>query len=327
LADGDVFSAFDPLVQTADVASSPWTNGVYVPDHDLLRDLLEIPIRAGEKQESGRTAKAFDAWLAHELRRAGFDPDGVWPRARRPRILPADVAPLERAIESLGQRLEAFEAVHGPLKPADLRRAIRKLPDLIPGTHQAYILGEFYAKQVDVAISTWRRGPEILISTKTMFSSFKNNLRNRHEEAVGEVASLRMRHPQAVIGFAYLVRRTIFDVEGAYAILLDILTRLRRPSEAFDATMLLVVDWDDAAGGEERVQVDGAVITALDEPVPELSAGSFFTSVIDLTLARSPAAEHVEARRRRSPEQVGGVTEGEIADEETTVPDETEDAF
>ena len=74
----------------------------------------------------------------------------------------------------------------------------------------SYILGDFYAKQIDVGMSSWQRGPDLLISTKTMFLSYGKNLKNRHEEAVGEVSSLRRRHPMATMGYAYLVRRNIW---------------------------------------------------------------------------------------------------------------------
>jgi len=214
MAAEDAFSPFDPVIAAADRTTSPWTSdGLYIPDLDLLQQLLSLPISEGRAQESGRVAKAFDAWIAHELRRAGFDEDSVWPRMRRPRVLGQDLAKLERLLEALAAELAAAEAASGGdrLKPPGLRRAIREATRGLPGLSEAYILGDFYAKQIDVSISSWKRGPELLISTKTMFSSYKNNLKNRHEEAVGEVSSLRRRHPMAAMGFAFLVRRTIFD--------------------------------------------------------------------------------------------------------------------
>src|SRR5690242_2470953 len=97
----DAFAPFDPLLDAADIRTSPWKHNRYVPDLDLLRDLLSLPISTGEKQESGRVAKAFDSWVAHELRRAGFPPGGVWPRSRQPRVLPDDLAELEASLENL----------------------------------------------------------------------------------------------------------------------------------------------------------------------------------------------------------------------------------
>lgn len=54
------------------------------------------------------------------------------------------------------------------------------------------------------------------------------------------------------------MRQGILQQPGSYATLYDILTRLPRPSETFDATVLLVIDWDDAN------QASG--VTLLDQP-------------------------------------------------------------
>jgi hypothetical protein len=298
-ANGDAFSAFDPLLAASDTASSPWVRGRYVPDLDLLAELLSLPIAKWEKQESGRVAKAFDAWVAHELRRAGFPSSAVWPRTTRPRVLPDDMAPLESSLAALRQALVDAESRGARVKPPELRRAIRALDGKLPGAPEAYILGDFYAKQIDVAISSWRRGPDVLISTKTMFSSYRKNLKTRHEEAVGEVTSLRARHPMAAMGYAYLVRRNVYREDGAYAILYDILERLRRPGEAFDATLLLVADWDDAATPPR--------VTSIDQPAEDLDASRFFEDIVDYVTDRSPIKEHVEVRRRRAPEPAGGL--------------------
>jgi hypothetical protein len=294
----DAFSQFDPLLWVSDIATSPWQRGRYVPELDLLRKLLSLPISSGEKQASGRVAKAFDAWIAHELRRAGFSPNGVWPRARRPRVLADELGALEAELEALAAAFAEAES-KGKVQPSALRKAIKALENKLPGAPEAYILGDFYSKQIDVAISSWRRGPYVLISTKTMFSSYRKNLKNRHEEAVGEVMSLRARHPMATMGYAYLVRNNVYEEEGAYAILYDILERLRRPGEAFDATMLLVAEWDEAD--------DSPQVTVIDQPADELGAGGFFGEMIKKVCARSPVNEHIEVRRRCAPEPVGGL--------------------
>lgn len=301
----DAFSQFDPLLWASDIDNSPWQHGHYVPDLDLLRELLSLPIAAGEKQASGRVAKAFDAWIAHELRRSGFPKNSVWPRAQRPRVLPDELGALEAELETLAAVFAEVES-KGRVQPPILRKAIKALENKLPGTSEAYILGDFYSKQIDVAISSWRHGPDVLISTKTMFSSYRKNLKNRHEEAVGEVMSLRARHPMAAMGYAYLVRRNVFEEEGAYAILYDILERLRRPGGAFDATMLLVADWD-AADDPPRV-------TDIDQPADELGAGRFFRDMINTVCARSPIKEHIEVRRRCAPEPAGGLPTGDEED-------------
>lgn len=299
----DVFASFDAILNTADTTSSPWLRERYVPEMDLLRSLLSVPISTGEKQESGRVAKAFDAWVAQELRRSGFPPDAVWPRIKRPRVLPEDAASLEAALAGLAKALEDAEADGQRIKPPALRKAIRALEGKLPGAAEAYILGDFYAKQIDVTISSWRRGPDVLISTKTMFSSYRKNLKNRHEEAVGEVMSLRARHPMATMGYAYLVRKNVFEEEGAYAILHDIMQRLRRPGEAFDATLLLVADWDETASAPE--------VLGIDQPSDVLDASRFFEDIIDHVTDRSPIKEHVEVRRRRAPAPPGGLPDEE----------------
>lgn len=62
--------------------------GVGSRDFESLASLIAIPIEAGSESQTGRLAKAIDAWTANELRRAGFDADEVWPRLTKPRVLP-----------------------------------------------------------------------------------------------------------------------------------------------------------------------------------------------------------------------------------------------
>jgi hypothetical protein len=309
----DSFTQFDGLLRDRLAQNvSPWSANGYIPDRDLFRELLTIPISQGESQESGRPAKALDAWIAHELRRAGFPPDGVWPRLRRPRVLAEGLDRLETSVDRLGQQLAAAEEGGNRLRPPELRRAIREVAAAVPGTHEAYILGDFYAKQIDVGMSSWQRGPDLLISTKTMFSAYRKNLKNRHEEAVGEVSSLRRRHPMAAMGYAYLVRRNIFDEDGAYAILYDILIRLRRSASTFDATMLLVADWDETA--------EPPAVTSVDEPAEDLTASRFFTDLIEAVTTRSPISEHRAVRLRRDGEPAGGLPDADAFD----LPDEND---
>jgi hypothetical protein len=227
-------------------------------------------------------------------------------------VLAEGLDQLEQSVGRLEHQLAAHEKEHGRLPHRDLRRAIRDVAEAVPGTHEAYILGDFYAKQIDVGMSSWQRGPDLLISTKTMFSAYRKNLKNRHEEAVGEVSSLRRRHPMAAMGYAYLVRKNIFDEDGAYAILYDILTRLRRPSETFDVTMLLVADWDETS--------DSPTVTSINEPAPDLTASIFFTGLVDAVTSRSPISEHQGVRLRRHGEPPGG----RPADDAFELPDEND---
>src|SRR5437764_563089 len=111
----DSFSVYDEVLAKADLSKSPWDvkdgETEYVPDWDLLQALLAIPVSTGQaqQQQSGAAAKALDSWIAHELRRGGFPAEAVWPRSRRPRVLPADLAELERAVEELTQLVDDEE--------------------------------------------------------------------------------------------------------------------------------------------------------------------------------------------------------------------------
>jgi hypothetical protein len=159
----DAYSPFDPIVAGRSRAS-PWdAEGRYQPDLELLGQLLAVPLLGGYGQESGRFAKAIDAWIAHELRRAGFAEDEVWPRATRPRVLPRDLAYLLRLLpKTLRPQIEKFL----------LGTRGRRLAPV-----EARVLGKLYTKQVDVLIASWDRGAELIVSTKSILSSFWNNLR------------------------------------------------------------------------------------------------------------------------------------------------------
>jgi hypothetical protein len=251
---------------------------LYEPDFDLARQLLAVPVSQGaaDEQESGRAAKALDAWVAHELRRAGFPADAVWPRPSRPRVRPADLSPTVEAVAEAIDRLDEYETrlakyaeqaakkgvKQSPPSLRFVRSAIRRAGDALPSAAAANILGRFYVKQVDVLVSSWQHGPDVLISGKTMFSSYLKNKNNRYEEAVGEITNLRDRHPMAAMGFAYLARSNVYDEQGAFAYLRDLLVRLRKPDGAFDATMLIVADWDDETLTVSSVEDGSSVLSA-----------------------------------------------------------------
>ncbi len=308
MADDDVLSRLDPILAEADAEASPWVTlgagerdgeRVYEPDYDLARRLLDVPISQGyaNKQQSGRVAKALDAWIAHELRRAGFAEDAVWPRRKRPRTLAADLGPVEAAVEEALERLAEFEGRLATFakekKPPSLdhrvRPAIARIAGALPGSANADILGRFYVKQVDVVISSWQRGPDVLVSSKTQFSSYLNNKNNRYEEAVGEVSNLRDRHPMAAMGYAYLVRTNLFDEQGAFVYLRNQLARLRAPDGPFDATMLLAGDWDE--GPNPRLR-------KVDDADPLLSAPRFFADLLGAVMERTPVDIHQDVRLR-----------------------------
>lgn len=284
----EAFSLYDEILVALPINESPWLDGRYLADLDALRTLLAVPVGLGSHATSGRLAKAFDAWVAHELRRAGFDANAVWPRPRSPRVLPADLAKLEERIAKLESTRNRLEKKGQKIEPNSVHGSINQLRKDLGGQASATILGDFYDKQVDVVMSSWQRGPEILISTKTMVSSFGNNLTNRHEEAVGEIASLRRRHPMAASGFAFLAHQTVRE-KKKYEQLADIIRRLRRPG-AYDATMLLIGDWD--------VNTDGGHIRDIVSADDELGADQFFADIVRAVIDRTPYPRHDDVRMR-----------------------------
>ncbi len=176
--------------------TSPWwqtEHGLkYVIDETTLVRLLGVPTMLGAQSQSGLLAKPLDVWAAHELRRAGFDPDFIWPRDSPPRLLPA---PVSKFIEGL---------------PASLRDPLRArvykdvaIKDV--SATNANILGKLYEKQVDAGMARWQTGAEVLISGKRMDSSFGNNTKNRAEESYGDAKNLRLRYPLAALGFIFAV--------------------------------------------------------------------------------------------------------------------------
>lgn len=172
-----------------------------------------------------------------------------------------------------------------------------RLRRLLPGAANADILGRFYVKQVDVVVSSWQRGPDVLVSTKTQFSSYLNNKNNRYEEAVGEATNLRDRYPMAAMGFAFLVRSNIHDEQGAFVYLRNQLARLRKPDGPFDATMLLVADWAD----------DGQTLAPIEDTVEPLTAHAFYEDLLNAVMDNTPVDLHQELRVRKQGEPLGGM--------------------
>jgi len=285
----DAFSAYEPVLETAPLGD-PWVHlkgepPQYLPDEDLLGRLLSVPVASGERSESGRFAKGIDIWLAHELRRAGFSPDEVWPRATRPRVLPRDVAQLlERLPKTLAAQVRERLATMGAVGPVD-----------------AKVLGRAYEKQVDVCLARWDRGPELLISTKAQQSSFGKNLPNRFEEAYGDAANLRARYPLASVGFFFVQRATVITREpDAFERTIDMMRKLREigAGAGYTTTGLLLVDWDEPAGPETVVQVSQGVVP------DDVAAPQFFAALIDRVLTVTPVQHHVEVRALRERREI-----------------------
>jgi hypothetical protein len=277
----DVFDSFEKAIRTR-LATDPWDadSSRYVADYDLLATLLAIPVRDGSGSESGRLAKAIDAWTAYELRRAGFPPDEVWPRLTKPRVLPREVGIfIDRLPRSLQLAARDQLLRNKTVAPSDAR-----------------VLGRAYVKQVDVLISQWARGPELLVSTKSMVSSFRNNLPNRFEESYGDAKNLRGRYPMAAMGFLFVLRSTVLDEPGTFEKALDMLRKLRVESDVYDATSIVLAEWDDN---------DFSGVTIRTDAVPDdLSADRFVATLIEAVLDRTPIEMHVEVRNRREHRQL-----------------------
>ncbi len=318
---------FDDIVAKAELReANPWvqaeSEAVFQPDFTTLSRLLAVPVMLKATSQSGVPALALDVWTAYELRRAGFDASRVWPCATPPRVLPYDVAAL---VESLPKAMRIA-----------VQERLRRGQSGGTASSSANLLGKNYVKQVDVVMSTWQTGPELMISTKRMDSSFGKNAANRVEESYGDAKNLSLRHPQAALGFLYGLRSTAFDEEPDVAIwLVDLLTKLGRKEDAYGAVGLIVPEWggdipagddagaaDDAApltiepavavgdetGAEPPVTVDRwnqpgllPVVNLRHDLVPApLSPARFFEVMVETVLLNSPINFHGEARDRRA---------------------------
>lgn len=235
-----------------------------------------MPLRESKLASSGNWAGAIDDWVAAELRRAGFPADEVWPRTAKPRVLPREIALLLRKASP-------------PLR-AQLEKLITRTSGVV--SSDARVLGKAYMKQVDVVIAQWSRGPELMISTKTMMSSFRKNLPNRFEEAYGDAANLRGRYPLASIGFLFVMRASVLAESGTLQRAIDMLRKLNGP-DSYDSTGLILLDYVDKPSGSDHVEI-------LEDEVPEdLRTGVFFDRVISRILDVAPVDIHVRVRENR----------------------------
>lgn len=329
-AKATAWTIFDRIV--ADAApggahSNPWRRGerqpVFTPDFAVLQRLLGVPLYLAADTNTGVPALALDVWLSYELRRAGFEPDAVWPRPTNPRIMP-------RAIASLLAELPRHE--REPLQ----RRLFGKTAMKGVVGSSANVLGKNYVKQVDVVMSDWDTGPELLVSTKRMDSSFGKNAANRVEESYGDVKNLRLRHPLAALGFVYGLRSTILQTEPNKAEwLIDLLQKLGNEDDAYHGVALVMLDYEaevaesiDAAddvdddddplvaagvtparvdseqgtldfAGVEQALAELPEVSIRHDEVPEaLQPSVFLATMVRRVLDVTPVARHREARLR-----------------------------
>jgi hypothetical protein len=323
---------FDQIVDRAAPGgehSNPWVKGSdgqlrFEPDYATLEKLLGVPLYLRAETQSGVPALALDVWLSYELRRAGFDFDQVWPRPVHPRILPAPIAALMKSLpKDKGVRATVMNYVN-------TQASIRGVT-----SSSASILGKNYLKQVDVIITDWVTGPELLISTKRMDSSYGKNAPNRVEESYGDAKNLRLRHPLAALGFVFGLRSDILQKEPAVAEwLFDLLAKLGLEDDAYHATCLVLMEYADSvaiANAGEEIPADGVPepgaessqeeevlepepdskvdceinqlpnVKVLREQTPEeLAPSRFLAAMIARVLSATPVNMHKEARRRRT---------------------------
>lgn len=310
---------FDPIVTGAPQRHvSPWEDReTYTPDFATLERLLGVPLALDADTTSGVPALALDVWVAYELRRAGLDPNAVWPREEPPRVVASDI-------------LAFVDKQYVKTKKEILER-IAKGGNTFGGTlgQSANLLGKNYLKQVDVIMSHWSTGPEVMISTKRMDSSFGKNAANRVEESYGDAKNLRLRYPQAACGFVYGLRSTCWEETPDKALwLVDLLTKLGREEDAYHAVALLVPEYgggalaaespdDEAPVGESAVAEPEPAAEVADDDVQhkleslptvtlrhdlvpdEVSPARFFRVMLSVLLDNTPVDYHVNARRLR----------------------------
>lgn len=310
---------FDAIVADAPKRHlNPWEGDTFFPDFETLSRLLGVPLLLQADTTSGVPALALDVWVAYELRRAGLDPDAVWPRETAPRVISPDI-------------LKFVDKQYVRTKN-EIRARLAKGGTTFGGTvgGSANLLGKNYLKQVDVVLSHWATGPEVMISTKRMDSSFGKNAANRVEESYGDAKNLRLRHPQAATGFVYGLRSTCWSEAPEKARwLVDLLTKLGREEDAYHAVALLVPEYggkvlsesledepapiDPEAVPEADSQVDVPkqelertlaalpLVSLRHDLVPyEVSPARFFEIMLGVLLNNTPVNFHEYARMLRA---------------------------
>lgn len=272
----DSYSPYCDLIDNEAGRPSLFVGGEPHPDLGLLESLLARAAVEGKSAQSGNVAKALDVWVAEQLRCAGFPEASIWPR----RVMPRAMDP---SILSFIQKLP----------PSLAECCCDELPERFRSV-QVSVMGAAYPKQVDVGMASWPSGPEILISTKTMGSSFGKNMANRFEEAYGDAKNLKSRHPFAAIGFVFLVHAAILEERSNYQKAISMLEKLRAEDDVYDSVCLIVAKWD--ASGAKLVSEEFAGVPGI------LSCAGFYSEIVRLTLKHA-APEAYQAVR----EQMGEI--------------------
>lgn len=241
-------------------------------EYGLLDAIVKKSISDGdvENTRNGGLAKGLDMWIAEELRAAGFEDEQPWPRLHQPRAVDPM---LIQMLESTPQRLKD-----------DVAKLVVK-----SGSADANVQGAVYEKQVDVGMSSWLVGPEVLISTKAMTREYGKNLKNRFEEAYGDAVNLRKRYPLASMGFFFLLNVEVLANPSDFSKAVTMLRKLQGDDGVYDASSLLLADFSG----------NGPVVSPENRRVPDaLSVSRFFERIIDAVLVRGPMSAHQVAMEK-----------------------------
>ncbi len=189
-------------------------------------------------------------------------------------------------------------------------------------------------------MTDWATGPELLISTKRMDSSYGKNAPNRVEESYGDAKNLRLRHPLAALGFVFGLRSDIMQKERQTAEwLFDLLAKLGQEDDAYHATCLVMMEYGDDLTipdtGEERhpegvpelgTEIDSEddrpaeqavsdidrqiaklpVVNVLTDVAPDvLNPARFLAAMVSRVLSTTPVNMHKKARETRASAGLG----------------------
>jgi hypothetical protein len=126
------------------------------------------------------------------------------------------------------------------------------------------------------------------------------------------------RHPLAATGFLFVMRSTAFDKERDTALRrMDLLEKLAQEPDAYDATGIIITEWQDPSGEVVIAEVEGkareVAVSLRHDLIPDaLCPDLFLSKMISCVLNRTPINRtsrlaRAEASRRpptrRTPER------------------------
>lgn len=287
--------------------TSPWdASGNYHPDYTLLHALIEVTVKSGDAfdPQTGALAAATNVWVATELRRAGIEPDRVWPRAVAPRNLPWDAAAaaMKIRLRKDPKRLPASWGVTSEISKHDLLTIQQRTVDALVSEigkgpaalgNPANMQGAHFPKEIDVSMARYDRGLELGVSTKTMIREPTKNIPNRREEASGDLLNIRRRFPLSAFGYFFLLEHAIYSNVSHFGKIVDMCRKVALSphgdrATAYDGSCLIVVELQESP---PKATIHEAA------PPADLRADAFFPRMIDCLLTRSQAVDHVAARQ------------------------------